>query len=122
MMKLLYIPTGNVFTLPDEEALKIMRSDRGNYKILDAGFVDEEEPVVLPAKTVKELVLQEEQEEEEPEVEVGPEDPTVLEPKSKLDIDSLDWKSVRALAMKVGLPGNISKKEMIAKLKEMYGE
>ena len=121
MMKLLYIPTGNVFTLPDEEALKIMRSDRGNYKILDAGFVDEEEPVVLPAKTVKELVLQEEQEEEEPEPEVGPE-PIVLEPKSKLDIDSLDWKSVRALAMKVGLPGNISKKEMIAKLKEMYGE
>ena len=122
MMKLLYTPTGNVFTLPDEEALKIMRSDRGNYKILDAGFVDEEEPVVLPAKTVKELVLQEEQEEEEPEVEVGPEDPTVLEPKSKIDIDSLDWKSIRALAMKVGLPGNISKKDMIAKLKEMYGE
>lgn len=121
-MKLLYIPTGNVFTLPDEEALKIMRSDRGNYKILDAGFVDEEEPVVLPAKTVKELVLQEEQEEEELEPEVGPEDPTVLEPKSKINIDSLDWKSVRALAMKVGLPGNISKKEMIAKLKEMYGE
>lgn len=122
MMKLLYTPTGNVFTLPDEEALKIMRSDRGNYKILDAGFVDEEEPVVLPAKTVKELVLQEEQEDEEPEPEVGPEDPTVLEPKSKIDIDSLDWKSIRALAMKVGLPGNISKKDMIAKLKEMYGE
>ena len=61
MMKLLYIPTGNVFTLPDEEALKIMRSDRGNYKILDAGFVDEEEVQTLPPKTVKELVLAEEE-------------------------------------------------------------
>ena len=37
MMKLLYKPTGNVFTLPNEEAMRIKREDRGNdYKILEA--------------------------------------------------------------------------------------
>ena len=122
MMKLLYIPTGNVFTLPDEEALKIKQMDRGNYKILDAGYVDQEETVVLPPKTVKELVLAEEQEEEEVKAEEVAEASLELEPKSKLDIDKLSWIEIRALAMKLGIPGNISKKEMIAKLKEMYGE
>ena len=122
MMKLLYIPTGNVFTLPDEEALKIKQMDRGNYKILDAGYVDQEETVVLPPKTVKELVLAEEQEDEEVKAEEVAEASLELEPKSKLDIDKLSWIEIRALAMKLGIPGNISKKEMIAKLKEMYGE
>ena len=121
-MKLLYIPTGNVFTLPDEEALKIKQMDRGNYKILDAGYVDQEETVVLPPKTVKELVLAEEQEDEEVKAEEVAEASLELEPKSKLDIDKLSWIEIRALAMKLGIPGNISKKEMIAKLKEMYGE
>lgn len=38
MLKLLYKPTGNIFTLPDAEALKIKREDRGNnYEILDCG-------------------------------------------------------------------------------------
>lgn len=37
MMKLLYKPTGNVFTLPDEEVARILKADRGNdYKILEA--------------------------------------------------------------------------------------
>lgn len=121
MMKLLYIPTGNVFTLPDEEAVRIKKNDRGNYKILDAGYVDPEEVQVLPPKTVKELVLVEEtKEEEEVEEEVKP--LLELEPTSKLDIDNLSWIEIRALAMKLGIPGNISKKEMTAKLKEMYGE
>lgn len=121
-MKLLYIPTGNVFTLPDEEALKIKKADRGNYKILDAGYVDAEETVTLPPKTVKELVLQDENVEDE-EIEEPVEETDVEVGKtSKLDIDNLSWIELRALAMKLGIPGNISKKEMIVKLKEMYGE
>lgn len=37
MMKLLYKPTGNVFTLPDEEVARILKADRGNdYEILEA--------------------------------------------------------------------------------------
>ena len=123
MMKLLYIPTGNVFTLPDEEALKIMRSDRGNYKILDAGFVDEEEVQTLPPKTVKELVLaEEEQEEDETEDEPEQEPDKGFGVESNVDIEKMSWIEIRALAMKLGIPGNISKKEMIAKLKEIYGE
>ena len=59
MMKLLFIPTGNVFVLPDEEALRIKQSDRGNYKILEGGLVEEEEEKVLEPKTVQELVMQE---------------------------------------------------------------
>lgn len=76
MMKLLYIPTGNVFTLPDEEALKIKQSDRGNYKILEGGLVEEEEVQVLEPKTVQELVMQEpEYEAPEKEEEPQPEEP-----------------------------------------------
>ena len=38
MLKLLYKPTGNIFTLPDAEGLRIKREDRGNdYEILDCG-------------------------------------------------------------------------------------
>ena len=77
MMKLLFIPTGNVFVLPDEEALKIKQSDRGNYKILDGGLLEEEEPKVLEPKTVQELVMQE-PEYEAPEKE---EEPRAEEPK-----------------------------------------
>lgn len=37
MMKLLYKPTGNIFTLPDEEVARILKADRGNdYEILGA--------------------------------------------------------------------------------------
>jgi hypothetical protein len=36
-MKLLYKPTGNIFTLPDEEVARILKADRGNdYKIVEA--------------------------------------------------------------------------------------
>lgn len=40
-MKLQYIPTGIIFELPETDAVKIFRSDKGNYKILDKNFVDE---------------------------------------------------------------------------------
>jgi hypothetical protein len=36
-MKLLYKPTGNVFTLPDEEVARILKADRGNdYEVVGA--------------------------------------------------------------------------------------
>lgn len=57
MLKLLYIPTNNVFTLPDEEALRIKNEDRGNnYKILNEDYVEKqiEQP---KEKTIKELVM-----------------------------------------------------------------
>ena len=37
MMKLLYKPTGNIFTLPDEEVARILKADRGNdYVVVEA--------------------------------------------------------------------------------------
>lgn len=65
-MKIVYIPTGNVFTLPDEEVLKIMSSDRGNYKVLEGGLQKESQDK-LPPQTVKELVVQKPEPEEEPQ-------------------------------------------------------
>ena len=59
-MKLLFVPTGNIFTLPDEEALRIKATDRGNYRILDAGYQEEKEEVVTP-KTAKELVMKQDE-------------------------------------------------------------
>jgi len=39
MIRLLYKPTGNLFTVPDEEALRIQREDRGNdYLVVEAGL------------------------------------------------------------------------------------
>ena len=69
MMKLLYKPTGNIFTLHDEEALRIKREDRGNdYKILDCGDLEEVEETITQEE-VQEIVEQEqealEQEQEE---------------------------------------------------------
>lgn len=76
MIKLLYIPTGNMFTLPDEEATRIIKQDRGNYKVLEGGIIEPEEPKQVDEKTVKELVMPEvEEDEEETEQEAEPEKP-----------------------------------------------
>ena len=45
-MKLKYIPTGIVFELPELDAVKYFKSDRGNYQILDENFVDDVKEVV----------------------------------------------------------------------------
>jgi len=62
MMKLKFVPTGNIFVLPDEEAIKIKNKDRGNYVLLsedDKEIVEEKKEVKVP--TIKELVMPEEQ-------------------------------------------------------------
>ena len=57
MLKLKFIPTGIVFTLPDEDAIKIKNADRtGDYKILDKSS-KENKPKTSKQKTVKELVI-----------------------------------------------------------------
>lgn len=62
--RLMFIPTGNVFVLPEVDAIKFLKSDRGNYKILDEDFVDEVEEV--KETTVYEQVVEEEQPVEKP--------------------------------------------------------
>ena len=42
MLKLQFIPTGIIFTLPDEDAVKIKNADKtGDYKILDKDFKED---------------------------------------------------------------------------------
>ena len=100
MMKLLYVPTGNVFTLPDEEALRYFTSDNANYKILDAGFVQPEEPVKLEPKTVQELVMQDKSEEEEKE-DISDQ---VVE-KEEEDLNALSKDALVAYCRRLGIKG-----------------
>ena len=68
MMKLLYIPTGNVFTLPNEEVMRIKREDRGNdYKILEAESEATEEVETDQATDQADDQVEEETEEAEEE-------------------------------------------------------
>ena len=61
MLKLLYKPTGNIFTLPDAEALRIKKEDRGNdYKILDCGDLKQVEETITQEE-VQEIVEQEQE-------------------------------------------------------------
>lgn len=70
MMKLLYKPTGNVFTLPNEEAMRIKREDRGNdYKILEAECEATEEVETDQATDQADDQVEEETEEVEEETE-----------------------------------------------------
>lgn len=96
MLKLMFIPTGNVFVLPDDEALRIMNTDRGNYKILDGGLQERAEGK-LPPETVKELVMQKPQEviEEEQEKEAAEEE--------RLDCSKLSRNELIAVAKKLDI-------------------
>ena len=62
MMKLLFKPTGNIFTLPDAEALRIKASDRGNYEILNTGITIPEAPKTVTQEEVTEIVAAKEEE------------------------------------------------------------
>ena len=68
MMKLLYKPTGNIFTLPNEEAMRIKREDRGNdYEILEAESEATEEVETDQATDQADDQVEEETEEAEEE-------------------------------------------------------
>ena len=64
MIKVLYVPTGNTFVLPDDEVMKLIASARGSYQILEGGLQKMEEGKLEP-ETVKELVMKKEEPEEE---------------------------------------------------------
>ena len=69
MMKLLYKPTGNVFTLPDEEVARILKADRGNdYEVVGAECEATEETDQADDQ-VEEETEEEEEESSEEEVE-----------------------------------------------------
>lgn len=107
MLKLLFVPTGNVFTLPDAEAMRIMKADRGNnYKILDAGFQQEAQEII-EQEEVKEVVKTLEENakriEEQDNVKEIVKQPKVNPKLPKVKEDTLD-------------PKNLTKKDLVAML------
>lgn len=57
MIDIKFIPTGHIFSLPDEEANRIVKEDRGNYEVVK-GKIKEEKPTKT-TKSVQELVVDE---------------------------------------------------------------
>ena len=58
MIEIKFIPTGNIFSLPDSEAIRIVSEDRGNYKVLKGKVPEVKQQ--KDKKSVQELVVVEE--------------------------------------------------------------
>lgn len=55
MIEIKFIPTGHIFSLPDDEANRIVKEDRGNYEVIKGKIKEEKAPKT--AKSVQELVV-----------------------------------------------------------------
>ena len=55
--KIKFIPTGNVFSLPEAEIDELVKIDRGNYEVLDKDYVFKKKGNVLSEPTVLEQVM-----------------------------------------------------------------
>lgn len=110
MLKLVFIPTGNMFVLPDDKALEMFESDKVNYKIVDGGYQKESEGK-LPPKTVKELVTKQPEPEEEPQ-------------EQPLDYDALSKNELVAVAKKLNITvtNKDTKVTLLDKIHEKLGK
>ena len=59
MIEIKFIPTGHIYSLPDEEAIRIVKEDRGNYQVLKGKVPEEKKP--KETKSVQELVVKKEE-------------------------------------------------------------
>ncbi len=55
MIDIKFIPTGHIFSLPDDEAERIVKEDRGNYEVVKGKIKEEKAPKTT--KSVQELVV-----------------------------------------------------------------
>lgn len=55
MIEIKFIPTGHIFSLPDDEANRIVKEDRGNYEVVKGKIKEEKAPKT--SKSVQELVV-----------------------------------------------------------------
>lgn len=62
MIDIKFIPTGHIFSLPDDEAERIVKEDRGNYEVVKGKIKEEKTPKA--AKSVQELVVVNDKKEE----------------------------------------------------------
>lgn len=124
MLKLMYKPTGNVFTLPDEEALRIKKTDEYNYEILDAGLQVEVTGQLTPQE-IGEIVQEKEElrlaeQEEETEAEEVVEEVT----EEPIDYEAMKKSELEILASKLGIanPHNIKKADLIQEIRKLTGK
>lgn len=135
MMKLLFKPTGNIFTLPDDEALRIKETDRGNYEILDAGLNEVEPAITISQEEVKktievknEKIAKEQKALEEKEAKALRKKTKRVNPIFKTfdisDLDKLEKDVLETLAGKLGItdPHNKKRAELIRRIKELRGD
>lgn len=62
MIEIKFIPTGHIFSLPDDEAERIVKEDRGNYEVIKGKIKEEKAPKTT--KSVQELVVVNDKEKE----------------------------------------------------------
>ena len=62
MIEIKFIPTGHIFSLPDDEAERIVKEDRGNYEVIKGKIKEEKAPKT--AKSVQQLVVVNDKEKE----------------------------------------------------------
>lgn len=135
MMKLLFKPTGNIFTLPDNEALAIKASDRGNYEVLDAGLNEPEPTITISQEEVKQVL-------EAKAEKIARDDKAIAEKETKKanknkkrvnpifrkfdmsNLEALEKDVLETLAGKLGItdPHNKKKSELIRRIRELRGE
>ena len=127
MIKLLNTKTGNIFVLPDVDAMKIKAEDRSNtYRVLDAGLLEtkeeqisqkEVEEVIQNAEERAEQIEEEDKEQElkeqeeeqknkEGKINENPRLPKVTE--DTLDLDKINKKELVNMAKRLGLNANIN--------------
>ena len=109
MMKLLYKPTGNIFTLPDEEVARILKANRGNdYEVVGAECEATEETDQATDQANDQVEEETEETEEEGSEEEEEETEETEEVKSRLkqfeiaeDYNNLTKKELAVIAEKV---------------------
>ncbi len=81
MIDIKFIPTGHIFSLPDDEAARIVKEDRGNYEIIK-GKIEEETTLPSP-KSVQELVVVDNKNKQKEEIETKTKKDTKAETKTQ---------------------------------------
>lgn len=95
MMKLLYKPTGNIFTLPDEEVARILKADRGNdYEVIGAECEATEETEEVDEQVDDQVDDQVDEATEETEEETGTEEEITTKSRLKQFEIAEDYKNL----------------------------
>lgn len=117
MIKILYKLTGNTFTVPDEEAFKLVANNRGDFQILDGGLQKNVEEHLEP-ETVQELIMK------KPEEVLEEEAKEQAKKEEKLDYSKLKKHELATVAGKLGITYNntYSKAQLLEMIYKKIGK